>query len=206
MAFPDFRYPELLTTFGLTSEPSADLFEGVPAVAPPAGLTDSLAISARLAATVNTEKARSEGMIAPVLTAFWWRYRGRIGLYSGLEFDADAAAGLTGYCDFLVSRSPQQPYITPPAVVIFEAKRENINEGLGQCVAGMVGAQRYNRRHTTPVDPVYGCVTTGTAWKFLRLSGTVLTLDLVEYGLPQVDRILGILAHMIGPVPQPAAA
>lgn len=206
MAFPDFRYPDLLATFGLTSEPSADLFEGVPTVVPPAGFTESLAISARLAATVNTEKARSEGMIAPVLTAFWWRYHGRIGLYSGLEFEADAAAGLTGYCDFLVSRAPQQPYITPPAVVIFEAKRENINEGLGQCVAGMVGAQRYNRRHNTATDPVYGCVTTGTAWKFSRLSGTVLTLDLVEYGLPQVDRILGVLAHMIGPVPQPAAA
>jgi hypothetical protein len=70
----------------------------------------------------------------------------------------------------------------------------------------MVGAQRFNLRHSAPADPIYGCVTTGTAWKFLQLSGTMLTHDLAEYTLAQVDRILGILAHMVGPVPQPAAA
>lgn len=91
-------------------------------------------------------------------------------------------------------------------MVIFEAKRENINEGLGQCIAGMVGAQRFNRRNNAPIDPIYGCVTTGTSWRFLRLSGTTVTLDLVEYGLNQVDRLLGILVHMLGPIPQPVAA
>jgi hypothetical protein len=206
MAFRDFRYPDLLTTFGLTAEPVADLFEGVPPVPVPADFTESLAVSARLAAIVNTEKSRSEGMIAPVLTNFWWRYHARIGLYSGSEFDADPAAGLNGYCDFLISRAPQQPYVTPPAVVIFEAKKENINDGLGQCIAGMVGAQRFNRRHNAQTDPIYGCVTTGTAWKFLQLRGTVVSIDLTEYTLSQVDRILGIFVHMVGPVPQPAAA
>jgi len=206
MAFRDFHYPELLVTFGLTSEPAADLFEGVPPVAPPPGFAENLAVSARLAAIVNTEKARSEGMIAPVLTAFWWRYHGRIGVYSGSEFNADQAANLNGFCDFLISRSPQQPYVTPPTVVIFEAKRENIIEGLGQCVAGMVGAQRFNRRANTEIDPIYGCVTTGTAWKFLRLTGTVVAMDLIEYTLNQTDQILGILTHMIGPIAQPAVA
>ncbi|MCI0701157.1 MAG: hypothetical protein L0241_08745 [Planctomycetia bacterium] len=206
MAFRDFHYPELLETFGLTAEPVTDLFEGVVSVAPPPGLVESLAATSRLAAIVNTEKARSEGMIAPVLFALWWRYHARIGLYSGAEFDADPDANLTGYCDFLISRSPQQPYVTPPAVVIFEAKKENINDGLGQCIAGMVGAQRFNRRHNALADPIYGCVTTGTAWKFLQLSGTTVTIDLTEYTLPQVDHILGILVYMVGPIPQPAAA
>ncbi len=206
MAFRDFKYPGLLTTFGLTAEPVENLFETVPPVTPAPAFLASLAVSSRLAAILNTEKARSEGMISPVLVEFWSRYRARIGLYSGNEFDADPDAGLNGYCDFLLSRSPQEPYVTPPTVVIFEAKRENINEGLGQCIAGMVGAQRFNLRAGTPTDPIYGCVTTGSNWKFLRLSGTRLTQDLTEYTITQVDRILGILTHMIGPVPQPAVA
>lgn len=206
MAFRDFKYPDVLAAFGLTADTPADLFAGVPPVPPPASLTDSLAVSAPLAGIVSTEKGRSEGMIAPVLFAFCGRYHARIGLYSGGTFDADPDAGLNGVCDFLLSRSPQQPFITPPAVVIFEAKRDDIIEGLGRCVAGMVGARRFNQRHGAPVDPIYGCVTTGSLWKFLRLAGDGLTIDLPEYHLGQVDRLLGIFTHIIGPVPQPAAA
>jgi hypothetical protein len=206
MSFSDFHYPELLNTFGLTAEPALGLFDQIASVAPSSELQNRLAVGAPLASILNTEKARSEGMIAPVLVEFWWRYRGRIGLYSGNPFDADPAAGLSGYCDFLLSRSPQQPYVTPPVVVIIEAKRENINEALGQCIAGMIGAQRFQRQSVSAIEPIYGCVTTGTVWKFLELNGTLVRMDLTEYTLTQVDRILGILAHMIGPVPQPAAA
>lgn len=205
MAFREFKYPDLLATFQLTAAPSADLFAGVPPLPPPAGLVESLAVSSRLASTINTEKARSEGMIAPVLTAFWWGYRGRIGLYSGNELDGDATAGLNGYCDFLLSRAPQQPFVTPPAVVIFEAKRENINDGLGQCIAGMVGAERFNARHAAVAETLYGCVTTGTAWRFLTMANRRVVIDLVEYQLHDLPHLLGILTHMIGPIP-PAAA
>lgn len=206
MAFRDFEYPDVLDRFGLTAEPVLDLFGHVHPVPPGLGFEARIAPGVLLASTLNTEKARSEGMIAPVLFELWARYQARVGLYSGNEFDADPAAGLNGYCDFILSRSPQQPFVTHPAVVIIEAKRENIAGGLGQCVAGMVGAQRFNARHNAPADPIYGCVTTGSVWKFLRLSGATVSVDLTEYTLPQVDRILGILAHMIGPVPQPAAA
>ena len=204
MAFRDFKYPDVLGAFGLTATPAADLFAGVPPVPPSPALVENLAVGSRHATTVNTEKARSEGMIAPLLTAFWWTYHGRIGLYSGNEFDGDAAAGLNGYCDFILSRAPQQPFVTPPAVVIVEAKRENINDGLGQCVAGMIGAVRFNARGGMPINPIYGCVTTGTAWRFLSLEGTRLTMDLTEYTLHDLSHLLGIFTHMIGPIPPPA--
>lgn len=205
MAFRDFSYTEAMAAFGLTAEQPVDLFADVPPVAASPELRSRLAIGDRLARIISTEKARSEGMIAPILMEFWWRHNARFGLYSGNQFDADPDDGLTGYCDFLLSRSPQQPVVTPPAVVIFEAKRDDIIAGLGQCVAGMVGARRFNRRHHAPADPIYGCVTTGAAWRFLRLSGRGLTIDLPEYNLSQVDQLLGI-THILGPVPQPAAA
>jgi hypothetical protein len=206
MAFGDFHYPEVVQQFELTWQTTADLFAGVAGAPVPAAFLESLQTGAQLAATVNTEKARSEWMIAPILGEFWRRYRGQISLFSGVDFQADPGAKLTGYCDFLIARAPQQPQIIAPVIVIFEAKKENINEGLGQCIAGMVGAQRFNQRTNASVETVYGCVTTGTAWKFLSLANAVLMFGMKEYDLRDVDHLLGILTHIVGPPPAQVAA
>lgn len=204
MAFTDFKYPDVLSQFGLTFDNADDLFAGVPPVPANTPLRQWLPITVPLATTLNTEKARSEWMVAPVLADFWSRYHGRVGLFSGVQFNADPDDGLTGYCDFLISRAPQQVVITPPVLVAFEAKNEDINGGLGQCVAAMVGAQRFNRRHGAE-EVIYGCVTTGSAWRFLRLSAATLTLGLREYGIAEADRLIGILTHIAGPPPAPSA-
>ena len=204
MAFRDFKHPDLLVTFGLTWRTTVNLFAGVPPVTPDPAVVHLLNLVSPLATTLNNEKARSEWMTALVLGDFWARYGGQISLYSGADFQADPEAGLNGYCDFLLARAPQQTVVQPPVAVIFEAKREDINDGLGQCIAAMVGSQRFNARRGVPTDPIYGCVTTGSLWKFLRLSGTALTFDLTEYPLQDLPRLFGIFTHMIGPVPPPA--
>lgn len=48
-------------------------------------------------------------------------------LFSGREFNVDAARGLSGYCDFLISRSPEQLVIESPVIALVEAKNDNIN-------------------------------------------------------------------------------
>jgi transketolase C-terminal domain/subunit len=55
--------------------------------------------------------------------------------------------------------------------MIVEAKNENIKGGLGQCVAEMVAAQIFNEREANAIDTIYGAVTTGEIWKFLKLGG-----------------------------------
>lgn len=79
-----------------------------------------------------------------------------------------------------------------------EAKNDDIAGGLGQCAAVMVGAKPFNERHESDIKLIHGCVSDGANWKFLRLDGTVLTIDLTEYHISQVDRILGILSHVVG--------
>lgn len=206
MAFNDFKYPGVVQQFGLTWQTTLDMFAGVPGVPPSATFQQTLAVVESLAEIVNTEKARSEWLVAPLLGDFWARYRGRISLFSGSDFQADPDAKLSGYCDFLIGRAPQQPQILAPVVVICEAKKESADDGLGQCVAGMVGAQRFNQRANTPVDAVYGCLTTGSDWRFLRLAGTTLEYDTKLYKLADADRILGILTHIVGPPPASVAA
>ncbi|MBY0513681.1 MAG: hypothetical protein K2P78_07180 [Gemmataceae bacterium] len=205
MAFSDFTYPEVVAEFGLR-ETSADLFAAVPPLTPTPALRAFLGTNLTLANLINTEKARSELLVAPVLSELWGRADGRINLFSGVEFPADPAARLTGFVDFLIGLGPQLPRVATPVVVVFEAKRDNIAGGFGQCIAAMVGAQRFNQRAGSTTETIWGCVTTGSVWKFIRLVAAVVTFDLTEYSIHQADRLLGILAHVCGLPPVPAAA
>ena len=101
-----------------------------------------------------------------------------------------------GYCDYLIARSPKLYYLEGPLVAVVEAKREDISAGLGQCVAEMVAIQLFNEKEGTPMPVVYGCVTSGNLWRFLKLKGQDLFIDLPEYHHHQVATILGILVSM----------
>jgi hypothetical protein len=120
-----------------------------------------------------------------------------VGLFSGRDFTVDATEGLNGICDFLLSRSPHQFFIEAPVLAIVEAKEEDIPSGLGQCAASMVAAQRFNEQESTSLPAVYGAVTTGDIWRFLRLEGNTLSLDAEQYYLDQRAKILGILLHIV---------
>ena len=58
----------------------------------------------------------------------------------------------------------------------------------------MVAAQIFNQRHDEEVPAIYGAVTTGTNWKFIKLSAQTIAIDLSDYYIKEVDNILGILA------------
>jgi hypothetical protein len=196
MAFRDFDFPEVQQRLGLTLAES-DLFSSVSAVGLSASFTERMHADVTLALAINTEKARSEFIIAPVLSELRRMLGGSFGLFSGVEFDVDSSRGLNGFCDFILTRSPLQSVLTAPVVAIAEAKNDNLRTGLGQCIAAMVAAQEFNAQSASAVSIVHGVVTTGSAWKFLRLSGSVVTLDLEEYFIAELGRIMGILAHII---------
>ncbi|MEH2330156.1 hypothetical protein [Nostoc sp.] len=87
--------------------------------------------------------------------------------------------------------------MTAPVITVVEAKKENINGSLGQCAAEMVAAQIFNKQAATEIKTIYGAVTTGSIWQFLKLQQQTLTIDLSEYYLKDVNKILGILASGI---------
>src|SRR5262245_45666007 len=134
MAFRDFGFPEVQQALGLTLV-EADLFSEVPALTLPAEFTEWMRAGVDLALAVNTEKARSEFIIAPVLLELRRLLGGQFGLFSGIEFDVDASRGLNGFCDFLLTKSPRQIILTAPVVAVVEAKNDNLRSGLGPCIA-----------------------------------------------------------------------
>jgi hypothetical protein len=195
MSFRDFTLPKVQQDFGLRASMTQRLFADIAPVPISEELSGFWAKVLPLGLALVTEKARSELITAPLLAEVWDRSQRQIALLSGVEWTVDADAGLNGVSDFLLCRSPLALYVSAPVLVAVEAKKDSIPEGLGQCAATMVGAQRFNQQANQPIDPIYGCVTTGANWRFLRLSGRQLDIDSDEYFIDQPDRILGVLLY-----------
>ena len=136
-------------------------------------------------------------MIAPVLVAVRKMLHRKISLFSGIEFNVDESLNLTGYCDFILSQSPDQVYLEVPVVCIVEAKNENIKSGYPQCMAEMIAANLFNEKKATPVFSILGVVTTGSNWKFLQYQNDTLSIDFDEYLINQTGKLLGIFAEVL---------
>ena len=193
MAFSDFDLKTARQRFGLTIDERKNLFAAVQGAEVPIRLRETLEMWAPAALAMNTEKARSEMIIAPILMETARLLGDRVTLFSGVAFDVDKERGLNGACDFLLTRSPERFFVSHPVLAVVEAKKEDIVGGLGQCVAAMVAAQAFNQREGDGSEAVHGAVTTGSNWRFLRLDGSTVFIDLPEYHLHQADKILGIL-------------
>jgi hypothetical protein len=199
MAYSDFNshLADALKKFDLTTREKSGVFgDRPPAPASPL-LLEILSYNVALGSAIGTEKGRSELIVAPVLVELKRSLRPEASLFSGVDLSVDPAAGLTGTCDFLVSASPEQFFVRAPVVVVVEAKNESIRDGMGQCVAEMVGSKIFNEREGNAIETVYGAVTTGQIWKFASLTGKTLQIDMIEYLIDQPDKILGILASMV---------
>ena len=147
-------------------------------------------------APLSTEKAKSEHLIAPVLLELKTLQPNRFNYFSGYTFDIDPAQSLKGRCDFLLTRKPSVD-ISAPVIAIFEAKDDNIEKWLGQCGAEMVAARLFNRLKNEPIEIIYGAVTNGYEWVFLRLEGDMLLVDTEYYNLDNLAKLLGVLEKVI---------
>ena len=107
-------------------------------IAPSDILSGTLKDSLPIVATSGSEKARSEGIIYPVLLEVRRILDRQISLFSGEDFTIDEAVGLNGVFDFLLTRSSEVLEIEAPAVVIVEAKKTDLKSGLGQCIAASI--------------------------------------------------------------------
>ena len=198
MPYSQFTIPKVVENFGLTLIESGSFFQ-MPQdpqdISLSSYLEEFITKNLQLAIALNTEKARSELIICPVLLAIKEALP-NMGFFSGEEFNVDVEMGLNGVCDYIFSQSAEQLYVTAPVTMIVEAKKENLKGGLGQCMAEMVAAWKFNKEQQNDINSVYGVVTTGTVWRFLKLQEKTVTIDLNEYPLPPIGSILARLIFM----------
>ena len=198
MAYSDFDLKKVKQELGVHLIERQDAFSSINSVDISPSLAEILAETVPLARAINTEKARSEFIIANILVEVRKLLNHKISLFSGIEFNVDKEKGLNGYCDFIISASQEQLILCSPIIALVEAKNENIIGSLGQCIAEMVAANIFNAADdNSNIKKLYGVVTTGTAWKFLKMVGLDVVIDLDEYAIDNPNKIIGILLAML---------
>lgn len=198
MAYSDFTLETVLGKFQLKVDDRVDLFAAVADHPISPLLKMILDEGIPLALAVHTEKARSELIVVPILLEIRRLMGGQIGFFSGVSFDVAPDRGLDGVCDFILSQGPIQLILGPPVLTIVEAKNDNIKSGLGQCVAEMLAARIFNERAGVGPTAIFGAVTTGSLWRFLRLTGETVEIDRSDYYLDQLGKIIGNLLRCVG--------
>ena len=197
MSYSNFTLKRVKQEFNLTIIESRDLFSTIAEMEICEYLRTTLHYNVPLALAISTEKARSELIIANVLLELKRQLNDQMGLFSGINLDVDKDRDLNGFCDYLLSKSSEQFYLSAPVVAIVEAKNEQVTAGLGQCIAEMIAVQIFNDREGNAVSCIYGVVTTGNTWKFLKYAGDVVYIDRLEYYIDNVKKIMGILIRMV---------
>jgi hypothetical protein len=194
MAYSDFSLARARKELGLVVE-YVELFPTLDPAPIPSWLTETLRRYG--AFPLVSEKARGELIVMPILAAARELSPRAFTVFSGQTLNVDEARGLNGECDFIVGLTPPTPLLTAPLITIVEAKNGVIEQGLGQCAAQMVGARLFNQAEEKQELPVFGCVTSGEDWQFLKLEGTQLKLDSQRYYISNPDRILAILNAIV---------
>jgi hypothetical protein len=195
MSYDQFSLHDVEHKLSLIIHQGKSLFENVSPLETSEHLKITLKENLPLALNINTEKARSEMLIAPILIEIRKLLHRTVSLFSGVELNVDETRGLTGTCDFLICNSPTHLYVDSPAIAIVEARNENIKSGLAKCIAEMYAAHLAN--HKKVPDNILGIVTSGSNWKFLILAENNVFVDYDEYLIENPGRILAIAVDHI---------
>ena len=193
LTFSQITIQDLRDKLGIILETETFL----PAIEPsiiPDWLHTYLEINRLSPALAKSEKAVSEMLITPILSAIKDQNKGRVALFSGEPF---SGGELTGFCDFIFAANPKAFLPEPPILVLVEAKKQDIYGGIPQCVAEMYVAQMMNEKANIKSDTVFGCVTTGTEWLFLKLTANRAISEPTILYFNDLPKIMGIFQYMI---------
>ncbi len=192
MAYSEYTLLRIEEDFGIKNQIES-LFPDVEPILPSEWLLNSLQIAKEL--PVRSEKAKSELIIMPILVEMRTRNNKYFTIYSGDSLNIDDK--LKGECDFIISKDTRSFEVNYPIIQVLEAKKNDVEVGIPQCAAQMIGAKKYNeKRGNKNLSPMYGCVTTGDDWIFMRLNDKI-EIDDQKYYLGNLNKLLGIFQHIL---------
>jgi hypothetical protein len=194
MAFSDFTLEQVGQTLGVATR-EATLFPEARPIEIPGWLLETL--NRRTQLSLISEKSRSEFIVVPILLASRELSPSPLAIFSGQRLDVDPGRGLVGECDFILAATAAIPPLRAPIATIVEAKKNDIESGLGQCVAQMVAARLFNQAAGRDESSVFGCVTTGEVWQFLQLVEEEALIDSRRYYIDDVGAILSAIQAIV---------
>lgn len=182
------KLKQVVDKFGLKVR-HAILFKDIEPITPSTWLTQTLAIAYSI--PMSNEKVKSERVISPILSEVHQLYKDKLTLFSGEELNVNSLDDLNGACDFFFSAVPNAYLLEAPIVSMTEAKDEDMDYGIAQCTAQMIGAQIFNKESNFAIDTIWGCATTAIEWKFLKLEGKTLYVDEHSFTTERIDKLIG---------------
>ena len=144
---------------------------------------------------ITNEKSKSERIVSPILLEASKNYTEQISFFSGESLNVRPEDDLAGECDFFFALHPPKLYIDAPIISLAEAKDEDMEWGIAQCAAQMLGAKFYNEMEGKPIPFIYGCATDGIEWQFMKLENDVYYVDNKVF--TDLREILGAWHHII---------
>lgn len=193
MAYSDYTLSQIEEKFGIVSQ-RVKLFPQ--SIQPIYEISEWLKYSLSLVEElpVKSEKAKSELIVMPILIELRTKNAKYFTIYSGEMLNINEE--LKGECDFILSKDTGSFEINAPIMQLVEAKRNDVESGIAQCAAQMIGAQKYNEKRKHLIYQIYGCVTTGDDWLFMRLNNK-LEIDTKKYYLGNLPELLGVFQSIL---------
>ena len=192
-SFSSFTYTDL-ENLGISVERKF-VEKQIEPVMPSSWLIETLNMSRAM--PQETEKAKSELIIVPILMELVKRNDYQLAFFSGYNFEVDKSKGLKGHCDFLLNLSPNVPYINAPIFAIVEAKKGDFELGFPQLIAELHAAYIFNKARNKVLDQIYGVVTVGPTWNFVSYTPNKAIIETELYYTDQLPILLGRFQQII---------
>ena len=135
-----------------------------------------------------SEDSACETVIFPILREVYKAYADGYILWIKQSITYDEI--LTGTPDYFIATKSElgKPIVGKPLIILVEAKKNDFEQGWGQCLAELVAAQKIN---DDPDFPVYGIVTDGKSWEFGRLVQDTFTQNSTNFSLSNLASLFG---------------
>ena len=194
MAYSNYSLEQIEEKFGVKNQ-IMSIFPDIKPLIKSDWLEQTLAIASTV--PTRTEKAKSELFVMPLLLELRKRNDNFFTIYSGENLVADKKVGLTGECDFIISKEIKSFSMNYPILQVVEAKKHDIELGLGQCAAQLLGAKIFNEKRKVILPVIYGCVTNKSEWQFLKLQDDIIYVHDYVFPYGEIDKILGVFQYII---------
>lgn len=116
----------------------------------------------------------------------------RLKIWKGANLESDTTCGVT---DYLIAE--RKGYLEHPFLCIIEAKKDDFEQGLAQCLVEMQACQWENRQDKPEFDrDIFGIVTNGDSWQFYKLTPNGEVYETPTYSIGDLELLLGRLNHV----------
>ncbi|TAE72118.1 MAG: hypothetical protein EAZ85_10055 [Bacteroidetes bacterium] len=197
MAYNHFSLSDIDTKFNIKHRKISFLPNDFKEIIADKRLLDEL--SDAIGMPLASEKAKSELIVKPVLMALRRNNIDKISIFSGYTFDVDKEKKLMGRCDFMIANEPYLEEVTSPMFCMVEAKKDALEDGFGQCAAELYATKIFNERKNIVYPAIYGCITTGFSWVFLKLENNIILIEpfYIPLELKNPNKILSVLQWIV---------